>query len=88
MGTIRSFIAMMMGKLCTAHKIAWILIIVGALNWGLLGAFSVNLVNTVVGSWPMLERAVYILVGLSAIFMFFSGSCKACKMCEANMKKM
>ena len=79
---------MMMGKLCTAHKIAWVLVIVGALNWGLVGAFNINLVNMILGSWSMVERVVYILVGLSAIFMFFTGSCKGCKMCEANMKKM
>ncbi|MEO5927198.1 MAG: DUF378 domain-containing protein [Patescibacteria group bacterium] len=88
MGLIRQFISMMMGKMCTVHKIAWVLVIVGALNWGLLGAFNINLVNMIIGSWPMVERVVYILVGLSAIFMFFTGSCKACKMCESGMKKM
>lgn len=79
---------MMMGKMCVVHKIAWVLVIVGALNWGLLGAFNFNLVNMILGSLPMVERVVYILVGLSAIAMFFTGSCKGCKMCEAGMKKM
>jgi uncharacterized membrane protein YuzA (DUF378 family) len=78
---------MMMGKMCTSHKVAWVLVIVGALNWGLVGAFGVNLVNMIVGSWPVVERVVYVLVGLSAVFMFMMGSCKACKM-SGEMKKM
>jgi uncharacterized membrane protein YuzA (DUF378 family) len=79
---------MMMGKMCVLHKIAWVLVIVGALNWGLVGAANFNLVNAILGSVPMVERIVYILVGLSAIAMFFCGSCKACKVSESGMKKM
>lgn len=71
---------MMMGKMCTPHKIAWILVIVGALNWGLIGGFNFNLVTAIFSSWPMAERVIYILVGLAALFMFMTGACKACKM--------
>lgn len=77
---------MMMGKMCVIHKIAWILVIVGALNWGLIGVLNFNLVNMILGSVPMIERVVYILVGLSAVAMFFCGNCKGCKM--ADTKKM
>lgn len=49
------------------HKIAYILVIVGALNWGLV-AFDFNLVSMLVGSWPTVEMLVYILVGISAIY--------------------
>lgn len=77
----------MMGKMCNMHKLAWILVLVGALNWGLVGAFHFNLVMWVFGSWPMVERVVYILVGLSAVFMLMMGSCKSCKM-SGEMKKM
>lgn len=76
----------MMGKMCSVHKIAWVLVIVGALNWGLVGALNFNLVTTIFGSWPMVERVIYVLVGLAAISMFFCGSCKACK--SGDMKKM
>ncbi|MBU0540267.1 DUF378 domain-containing protein [Patescibacteria group bacterium] len=59
------------------QKVAWILVIVGALNWGLVGAFDLDLVNLIFGLWPTLVRVVYILVGLSALVMLFGGSCKA-----------
>lgn len=50
------------------NKVAYVLVIVGALNWGLT-AFDLNLVNLLFGSWSMVERLVYILVGLSAVWL-------------------
>ena len=49
------------------HMITFLLVMIGALNWGLMGAFGFNLVTYLLGSWPMVERVVYILVGVSAI---------------------
>ena len=49
-------------------KIALILTIVGGINWGLVGIADFNLVNMLLGFAPMLERIVYIVVGLSAIY--------------------
>jgi len=46
----------------------WILVLVGGLNWGLVGFFNWNLVGALLGAWPMAERAVYALVGLSALY--------------------
>jgi uncharacterized membrane protein YuzA (DUF378 family) len=43
------------------------LVIVGGLNWGLY-AFDFNLVNFILGSVPMLEKAVYVLVAASGVF--------------------
>lgn len=43
---------------------------VGALNWGLVGAFSFNLVEFLLGSMPVVERVVYLGVGLSAAYLF------------------
>ena len=53
--------------------ITWILVIVGGINWGLVGLGGVlgsdlNLVNMLLGSWPMVESIVYVLVGLSAVY--------------------
>lgn len=48
---------------------AFLLTIVGALNWGLVGLLNINLVNMLVGSWPTVERIVYILVGVSAAYI-------------------
>lgn len=67
---------MMKGKgLCTVHQIAWVLVLVGALNWGLVGAFNFNLVSKLLGAWPMAEKIVYILVGVAALASAFAAKC-------------
>ena len=48
-------------------KIALFLVIIGAINWGLIGLFDFNLVDTLFGVDSMLSKIVYILVGLSGI---------------------
>lgn len=48
-------------------KIALFLVIIGAINWGLIGLFDFNLVDTLFGIDSMLSKIVYILVGLSGI---------------------
>ncbi len=54
------------------YTIAFILVIIGGLNWGLVGAFDYYLVHGIFGSMSWLERLIYILVGLSAIWVAFS----------------
>lgn len=46
---------------------AYILTLIGALNWGLVGIFGLDLVATVLGDMSILSRIVYSLVGVSAI---------------------
>lgn len=70
----------MMGKMCGGHWVAYALVFVGAINWGLIGAFNFNLVNRIFGSVSWLERLIYVLVGLGGIMMLFCCHCKACKM--------
>lgn len=65
----------MMKKMCSVHGIAWMLVIVGGLNWLLVGAFDYNLVEGLLGSWPWLVKAVYILVGASALMMLGGKKC-------------
>lgn len=48
-------------------NIAYIFIIIGALNWGLIGFFSFDLVAFLFGEMTALTRIIYILVGLSAV---------------------
>jgi uncharacterized membrane protein YuzA (DUF378 family) len=45
-----------------------ILLVVGGLNWGLVGLFNFDLVAAIFGSMSAISRIVYILVGLSAIY--------------------
>ncbi len=56
----------------TLKIIAYILVIIGAINWGLIGFFNFNLVSLIFGDMTLLTRIVYILVGLSAIFLLFT----------------
>ena len=49
---------------------AKVLVVVGGLNW-LLYALNYNLVEMLLGSVPMLESAVYVLVGLAAIYILY-----------------
>jgi len=54
--------------------VAWILVIVGALNWGLIGlggfaGANWNVVGMLLGSWPQVEWLVYVLVGASGAWM-------------------
>lgn len=50
--------------------LALILIIVGGLNWGLVGAFDFNLVDSIFGVDSAASRIVYVLVGLAALYSF------------------
>lgn len=52
--------------------IAWVLIVVGGLNWGLVGAFDYNLVDSLFGAGSTLSRVVYVLVGLAAVYSLIS----------------
>ena len=47
--------------------VALVLVIIGALNWGLWAAFKFDLVATLLGDYSMLARIVYGLVGISAV---------------------
>jgi uncharacterized membrane protein YuzA (DUF378 family) len=51
----------------TLYWIALALIIVGGLNWGLVGLFNFNLVDAIFGTGSFLSRTVYVLVGLAAV---------------------
>ena len=51
--------------------VATLLVVVGALNWGLIGLLNLDLVNTLVGAWPMVVRVVYVLVGLSGLWLLY-----------------
>ena len=51
--------------------IALVLVIIGGLNWGLVGLLNVDLVELIFGSIPILQRIVYIVVGLAAIYLIY-----------------
>jgi uncharacterized membrane protein YuzA (DUF378 family) len=70
------------------HMVAYILLWVGGLNWGLIGLSGLigggnwNVVNLLLGTWPMVEALIYVLVGLSALWLLITHR-KHCKECSA-----
>ena len=48
--------------------IALVLIIIGAINCGLVGIFNFNLVDAIFGSMSVISRIIYILVGISGLW--------------------
>ena len=50
------------------NQITLLLLIVGGLNWGLVGLFEFDLVATIFGEMSLLSRIVYTLVGVSAVW--------------------
>lgn len=48
--------------------IALILVIIGAINWGLIGIFNFNLVDAIFGTMSALSRIIYTLVGISGLW--------------------
>lgn len=78
------------GGKCTGSKIGFWLVMVGALNWGLVGLGGFfgsdwNVVNMLLGSVEWLENLVYLLVGLAAVGAIMGCKCKKCKV-EAPVK--
>ena len=49
-------------------KIALALVIIGSINWGLIGIFNFNLVDTIFGAMSIISRIIYILVGISGLW--------------------
>lgn len=65
--------------------IAKVLVIIGGVNWGLVGLGMLlgslggwNVVNMILGFSPVLEGVVYVLVGVSAVMMIFGCKCGKC----------
>lgn len=68
------------------HIVTFLLLIVGGLNWLLVGAFDFDLVATIFGEMSAISRVVYVLVGLSAIFELATHK-KSCLMCKGGTKE-
>lgn len=68
-----------MMRLSTWDWVALILLIIGGLNWGLVGLFNFNLVAAIFGAMSAITRIIYILVGLSAVYFIIVGPLRASK---------
>ncbi|MEK7551415.1 MAG: DUF378 domain-containing protein [Patescibacteria group bacterium] len=65
--------------------VATLLVVVGAVNWGLVGLGALmgysdwNLVQMLLGSWPVVANLVYVLVGLSGLWLLWDWYTKMSK---------
>ncbi len=69
------------------HKLTFILLVIGGLNWLLLGLFSWEIGQLFGGQSALISRIIYVLVGLSAIYELAThkGNCKMCGKGEGAM---
>ncbi len=65
------------------HMTAFILMAVGAINWGLVGLFNFNVVTAILGGFPMITSLVYVLVGISGVYILITHK-KDCKICAGK----
>lgn len=63
------------------HIVSFILLIIGGLNWLILGIFETELGTWLGGMGTWWSRIIYILVGLAAVYELFMHK-RSCKMCE------
>lgn len=64
---------------CGPHCLAKWLVIIGGLNWGLIGLLDYNLIESLFGAWSWLVTLIYVLVGLSAVLLVIEGKCGQCR---------
>ena len=52
----------------TLHAITLALVIIGGINWGLIGLFDYNLVDAIFGTMSLTSRIIYTLVGIAGVW--------------------
>ena len=56
----------------TVDVVVWTLLVIGGLNWGLVGVLNFDLVAAIFGDMSILSRIIYSLVGLSAVYVILA----------------
>ena len=71
---------------CTTSMVIKSLVIIGGIDLGLIGLGMIlgslgnwNVIDLIVGSSPILEAVVYIVIGVAAVMMIFDCNCSECK---------
>lgn len=74
---------MMSKKMCGLHKVSWVLLEIGGINWLLVGLLQKDLFELLgLGMGSIAARAVYVLVGIAALMMLSIHKC--CMKCECG----
>ena len=60
-----------MFKLSMIDKISFLLVIIGAINWGVIGLFNLNLVALIVGGSIILQKIIYITIFVAALDLIY-----------------
>ena len=60
-----------MKDLTSVDWVVLVLVIIGAINWGLVGFFNFNLVDVIFHTVPVIARIVYAAVGLGGVYLIF-----------------
>jgi uncharacterized protein len=53
------------------RSVAGLITVIGAINWGLVGLFNFDIVQSLFGTMPMLKNAVYVFIGLCGVASLF-----------------
>jgi uncharacterized membrane protein YuzA (DUF378 family) len=83
----------MLKQACMLCKIVGIIVIIGALNWGLVGVANFNLVDYLFGVGSVLSHIIYTVVGLSGLALLSSffitcpGCCGRCDLVDKDLDK-
>lgn len=59
-------------KLNPIEKVAYILLVIGGVNWGLVGWLDYNLVDEIFGVGSGVSRVIYAVVGVAALYVTYS----------------
>jgi uncharacterized membrane protein YuzA (DUF378 family) len=65
------------------HMVTWILLVIGGLNWLLVGVIGWDVGSIFGGQGETISRIIYILVGISALYEIISHK-KCCKVCDSS----
>lgn len=60
-----------MFKLSMIDKISFLLVIIGSINWGIIGLFNLNLVSLIVGGSIILQKIIYITIFVAALDLIY-----------------
>ncbi|MEI6498953.1 MAG: DUF378 domain-containing protein [bacterium] len=66
-----------MARMNSLDWLALVLVLIGGLNWGLVGFFDYNLVSAIFGDMTAFSRVIYALVGLSAVYLAIAAPAKS-----------
>lgn len=65
------------------HMVAFVLVVIGGVNWGLFGLFNIDLVEELFLTMPTVAEIIYVLVGIAAVYLAVTHTTD-CKVCSAK----